>query len=155
MISSSASIRSESTITSSSSSPRNYLTSSHSLNHQNQEPPGYSPFTNPPSYRPGTSISGSTSSISTRSSSSSRTLTSHLANQRQPPPLLAREGISTPNSISQNGSDGRNRLSRRSVGASSIDTPSSSGGSGSVSVSGRRTLGRRANFFGLVRGSGN
>ncbi|PMD22611.1 hypothetical protein NA56DRAFT_644802 [Hyaloscypha hepaticicola] len=152
--SSSASIRSGSTVTSTS------LHSFRSAVNGQSQTPGYNPFSNPPGSR--SENASSRASISTRSPSTTTTLASHLANQRrpvQPPPLMASQGSSTNNPISRVGADGRNRLSRRSAVASSADTPPSSGGSQDGSQAGSassgRKLSRRASFFALLRNAGN
>ena len=152
--SSSASIRSGSTVTSPS------LQSFRSGVNGQSQTPGYNPFSNPPGSR--SENASSRASISTRSPSTTTTLASHLANQRrpvQPPPLMASQGSSTNNPISRVGADGRNRLSRRSAVASSADTPPSSGGSQDGSQAGSassgRKLSRRASFFALLRNAGN
>lgn len=119
------------------------------------------PFRNPPSSRSGNSVSGT----STRSASTTSTLASHLANLRrfphvrsQPPPLLATQGNATTSPTSRVGTNGRNRLSRRSGVESSVDLPASAGGSGdgsqTGSASGGRRLSRRASFFALLRNTG-
>jgi hypothetical protein len=116
------------------------------------------PFSNPPSYRSGNSVSGN----SARSVSTTSTLASHLANQRrppqarpQPPPLLSSQGVSTINPTSRVGSDGRTRLVRRSDAASSTNATATTRESGDGSQTGSsgsgRRLSRRASFFALLR----
>jgi hypothetical protein len=106
------------------------------------------------------------SDASIRSGSGS-SLSSHLAAQRRPPPLMATNsgeaganaGSGTRSAIFQMGSEGRRRLMRRTSSLSSSGSLASETGSevGSEAGSqGGRMLSRRASFFARLRGaSGN
>lgn len=117
---------------------------------------------NPPSYRSAPSVAG----VSIRSSSTTSTLASHLANQRrppQPPPLIAQgtgsHGSGDAHPISRVGVDGRNRLARSHTPSPSTSDAGRAGINESSSETGNanggRRLSRRASFFARLRNVGS